>query len=138
VYDKLKHFAYYAALAATLAATPVTAQFVSSSESTETGVCPNRPPSPLIVENMDVRDAHRATLIQRMYSAGSLSSIVETGNCDCETRFPSWEPAVEYYLENYAMLENRHEIQSRTSHYRRVINDSRDQAREVCRGQGNW
>jgi len=41
-------------------------------------------------------------------------------------------------LENYAMLENRHEIQSRTSHYRRVINDSRDQAREVCRGQGNW
>lgn len=112
------------------------AQMVTTGEATE--VCPDRPGDPAIIENMDFREAHRTVLLQRMYTAVSYQNITETGDCSCDNRFPSWEPVVTYYLENYAMIEDRHEIYAAQDPYDEVVNTTRRQVREICVAAGNW
>lgn len=112
------------------------AQMVTTEGATE--VCPERPGDPAIIENMDFREAHRTVLLQRMYTAVSYQNIAETGDCSCDNRFPSWEPVVTYYLENYAMIEDRHEVYAAQDPYDEVVNTTRRQVREICVAAGNW
>lgn len=112
------------------------AQFVPTLDS-QPRVCPDQPPQPDWMENADVRDAHKVILVQQMYRAQGLRAVVESGDCTCSTRFPSWEHASGYYLENYAGLD-RHEILARTSEYSRIANELRLQAKDICEAQGNW
>lgn len=115
---------------------PAIAQMVTTEEATE--ICPERPGEPAIIENMDFREAHRTLLLQRMYTAVSFQEIVETGDCSCDKRFPPWEPVVTYYLENYAMIEDRHEIYAAQDPYDDAVNATRRQVREICVAAGNW
>jgi len=112
------------------------AQFVPTLDS-EPRVCPDQPPRPDWMENAHVRDAHKNILVQQMYRAQGLNAVVDTGDCSCETRFPSWDAVSEYYFENYAGLD-RHEILERTSEYSRTANELRFAAKSICEEQGNW
>ncbi len=100
--------------------------------------CADRPNRPEIVEDMPFREAHRGILIQRLYAANALESVVEGDDCSCETRFPEWDGAVEQYLELYAGIEDRHEIRTLTSEFTRAINDYRKLAQPICEEVGNW
>lgn len=114
------------------------AQLVPKPETEEFSFCPSRPGEPLVISNMDVKEAHKSILLQRMYLALSFHTIVSTGVCSCENRFPSWEPIVEYYLENYAHLEDRHEVYAATDTYDESIRTNRIRAREICVARGHW
>lgn len=115
---------------------PAAAQFVPTLDP-EPRVCPDRPPRPDWMENAHVRDAHKNILVQQMYRAQGLNAVVETGDCSCETRFPSWSAVSDYYFENYAGLD-RHEILERTSDYSGTANELRPTARAICEEQENW
>ncbi len=130
----MKTFLIFAALI--ISPIQAVAQFVPTLDSAPR-VCPDQPPQPDWMENADIRDAHKVILVQVMYRAQSMQAIVETGDCSCETRFPSWEDASEYYLENYADLD-RHEILARTSDYLRTASELRRIAMPICKAVGNW
>lgn len=112
------------------------AQLVTPSEGGQ--VCANKPDEPVIIQNMDTRESHRVRLLQRMYTATAFADIVEAGECTCERRFPSWEPVVDYYLQNYAKLEDRHDIYAAREPYDDVVNQTRTDARTICVEAGNW
>lgn len=114
------------------------AQSVSDSINNDYAFCADRPDRPMIVEDMPFREAHRGILIQRMYAASALTSVVEDQDCSCDTRFPSWDATVEQYLELYAGIEDRHEILALTSDFRRTASDMRRLARPICVEVGNW
>lgn len=108
-------------------------------EAVETGeVCPNRPSEPAIIADMDVRESHKRILVQRMYRAAAFQNIVDTGLCTCEARFPGWDVAVDYYLENYSRIDDQYEVQQITKTYRTSIAANRAKVRELCEAQGNW
>ena len=108
-------------------------------EAVETSeVCPNRPSEPEIIADLDVRESHKRILVQRMYRAAAFQDIVDTGRCTCEVRFPSWDVAVDYYLENYSRIDDQYEVQQATKTYRSSIAANRAKVRELCQTQGNW
>ena len=108
-------------------------------EAVETSeVCPNRSSEPEIIADLDVRESHKRILVQRMYRAAAFQDIVDTGRCTCEVRFPSWDVAVDYYLENYSRIDDQYEVQQITKTYRLSIAANRAKVRELCQTQGNW
>ena len=108
-------------------------------EAVETSeVCPNRPSEPEIIADLDVRESHKRILVQRMYRAAAFQDIVDTGRCTCEVRFPSWDVAVDYYLENYSRIDDQYEVQQITKTYRTSIAANRAKVSELCEAQGNW
>ena len=111
------------------------AQFVPTLDG-KPRACPNRPAEPAWF-NGNVRNAHKVILVQQMYRAQSLRAVVESGECSCDTRFPSWDGANAYFQANYSDLD-RHDILDRTSEYRRTADEYRLDARDICRRQGNW
>lgn len=112
------------------------AQMVTAPETEQ--ICPDRPPEPELLENMTVREVHRKLLVQNMYYAYRSQLVVESGECTCENRFPSWEPVVKYYLENYARLEDRWDIDAAQEPYEDAKEAYREQLREICVAQNNW
>lgn len=118
-------------------ASSVSAQLVTTPESVPE-ICPDRPPEPPLLENMDFRESVRKILVQRMYRAASFQTIVDTGECTCAHRFPSWDTAVNYYLANYARLQEQWDIQETTKGYRDSISRNRPAVREICIAQNNW
>jgi hypothetical protein len=132
----MKKIRLVAILSATFAPALGLAQMVSTPEQPE--ICPERPGEPEIIANMDFRDSHKTRLLQRMYVARSFELIVDQQNCTCDNRFPSWEPVVNYYLEHYAGIEDRHEIYAAQDPYDDAVNARRSEARELCVAAGNW
>ncbi|MCV6825970.1 MULTISPECIES: hypothetical protein [Rhodobacterales] len=113
------------------------AQFIPTLGSDTPRVCPDQPAQPEWIENIEPREAHTGHLVQMMYRAQGLQAVAEAGSCSCETRFPSWDKAQEYYFEHYSALE-RFEVQQRTSEYRRAANDARKIAQPICELENNW
>lgn len=127
------------ALALAVTAPPTaTAQFVPTLGSDTPRICPEQPPRPDWIENINFRDADKAILVQEMYRAQSMQAVADTGDCSCETRYPRWDAAEAYYFENYALLKERWPLMERTSEYRRTANEYRRIAIPICREQGNW
>ena len=54
------------------------------------------------MENIALRDAYQRVLVQDIYRAQNMERIVETGSCDCATRFPTWDSAEGTFRENHA------------------------------------
>lgn len=127
----------YAVLSASMSLPTVSAaQMVSSGQTSE--ICPGRPNEPPIIQNMPVQEAYRTLLLQAMYSAYRYELVVQTGTCSCENRFPSWEPVVEYYLENYARLEDEWDVMDAQRPYDAAKRLHREPHRTICVQQGNW
>jgi hypothetical protein len=75
--------------------------------------------------------------LQDIYRAQNLERIVETGRCDCETRFPSWEAAEAEFRERYAS-DARWKMLQASDGYNRRANTARPAAQAICEATGNW
>jgi|TARA_Y100001933_G_scaffold173278_1_gene171635 hypothetical protein len=100
-------------------------------------VCPDQPPEPQWMQDIDVRESHKRLLIQQIYRAQSMQRIVEAQSCECPTRYPSWAAAERVYVERFASSEYW-EIVEATSQYRRQANELRRKAMPICEAAGNW
>jgi len=52
----------------------------------EPDVCPDQPPEPQWMKDIDVRESHKRLLFQQIYRAQSMQRIVEAQSCECPTR----------------------------------------------------
>jgi hypothetical protein len=100
-------------------------------------VCPERPNEPDWMENIALRDAYQRVLVQDIYRAQNMERVVETGSCDCATRFPTWDTAEGTFRENHAEAD-RSEMLQASDYYNRRANDLRPQAQAICEATGNW
>jgi hypothetical protein len=100
-------------------------------------VCPDRPAEPNWMQEIPLRQAYQRVLVQDIYRAQNLERIVEIGNCDCATRFPSWDAAEAVFRELYASDE-RWEMLEASDAYNRRANDVRLEAKAICETAGNW
>ena len=100
-------------------------------------VCPDRPAEPLWMQEIPLRQAYQRVLVQDIYRAQNLERIVQTGSCDCEIRFPSWDAAEAVFRESYANNE-RWELLQASDAYNRRANAARPEARAICDAAGNW
>ncbi|MGK7756067.1 hypothetical protein [Roseovarius sp. C03] len=100
-------------------------------------VCPDQPPEPEWIQDIDVRESHKRLLIQQIYRAQSMQRIVEAQSCECPTRYPSWEAAESVFGEQFA--ESKYwDIVEATSEYRRQAYELRREAMPICEAAGNW
>ncbi|MTH66234.1 MULTISPECIES: hypothetical protein [Paracoccaceae] len=100
-------------------------------------ICPDRPAEPVWMQEIPVRQVYHRVLVQDIYRAQNLERIVETGSCDCATRFPSWEAAEGVFQERYASDE-RWEMLQASEGYNRRANSARPEAQAICEAAGNW
>lgn len=100
-------------------------------------VCPDRPDEPLWMQEIPLRQVYHRVLVQDIYRAQNLERVVETGSCDCDTRFPSWEAAEAVFRERYA-TDERWEMLQASEGYNRRANAARPEARAICDAAGNW
>jgi hypothetical protein len=100
-------------------------------------VCPDRPEEPLWMQEIPLRQVYHRVLVQDIYRAQNLERIVETGSCDCATRFPSWEAAEGVFRERYASDE-RWEMLQASEGYNHRANAARPEAQVICEAAGNW
>ena len=100
-------------------------------------VCPDQPPEPEWMQNINVRESYKRLLIQQIYRAQSMERVVDSQNCNCPTRYPAWENAVRFYTERYASSEYWDVVEA-TSEYRRQANELRRAAMPICEAAGNW
>jgi len=89
------------------------------------------------MKNIPLRQAYQRVLVQDIYRAQNLERIVEAGNCDCETRSPSWEAAEAEFHEQHASDE-RWKILEASDAYNQRANDVRLEAKAICETAGNW
>tara|TARA_R110002094_G_scaffold216250_1_gene187097 strand:- start:76 stop:486 length:411 start_codon:yes stop_codon:yes gene_type:complete len=100
-------------------------------------VCPDRPAEPVWMQEIPLRQAYQRVLVQDIYRAQNLERVVEIGNCDCATRFPSWDAAEAVFRESYASDERWEMLQSSDAYNRRA-NAARPAAQAICDAAGNW
>ena len=100
-------------------------------------VCPDRPAEPVWMQEIPLRQAYQRVLVQDIYRTQNLERIVESGNCDCEIRFPSWDAAEGVFREQHASDE-RWEMLEASDAYNRRANDVRLEAKAICKATGNW
>ena len=100
-------------------------------------VCPDRPAEPLWMQEIPLRQAYQRVLVQDIYRAQNLERVVEIGNCDCATRFPSWDAAEAVFRERYPSDE-RWEMLQASDAYNRRANAARPAAKAICEAARNW
>jgi hypothetical protein len=135
---RARHPLALTALTLSLAAAPAVADrnLVPSLERSF-DVCPDRPAEPLWMQEIPLSQVYHRVLVQDIYRAQNLERVVETGRCDCETRFPSWEAAEAVFRERYASNE-RWEMLQASEGYNRRANAARPAAQAICEAAGNW
>lgn len=100
-------------------------------------VCPGRPNEPDWMQNIALRDAYQRVLVQDIYRAQNMERIVETGSCDCATRFPTWNTAEDIFRQNHSDADRSGMLQESDT-YNRLANDLRPEAQAICEAAGNW
>ncbi|GGO61740.1 hypothetical protein SAMN05444398_1183 [Roseovarius pacificus] len=89
------------------------------------------------MQNIPLRQAYQRVLVQDIYRAENLERIVETGECACETRFPSWNEAEAIFSEYHESAE-RWEMLQASDGYNRRANAARPAAKAICEAADNW
>lgn len=100
-------------------------------------VCPDRPTEPVWMQEIPLRQAYQRVLVQDIYRAQNLERVVESGSCECETRFPSWDAAEAVFREVHASDE-RWEMLEASDDYNRRASEVRLEAKAICEAAGNW
>ena len=100
-------------------------------------VCLDRPAEPDWMQDIALREAYKRVLVQDIYRAQNLERVVETGTCDCETRFPSWDAAEAIFLERFANAE-RWEMLDASDALNRRASAVRAEAMAICEAADNW
>jgi len=101
------------------------------------GCLPRTPNEPGWMDNIALRDAYQRVLVQDIYRAQNMERVVETGSCDCATRFPSWGKAEDTFRQSHADAD-RSEMLQASDFYNRCANELRSQAQAICEAAGNW
>ena len=100
-------------------------------------ICPDQPPEPAWMQNIEVRESHNRLLVQQIYRAQSMQRIVEAKECTCATRYPSWDAAQAVFYERFGGAEYWDVVEA-TSEFRREANVLRLEAMPICQAEGNW
>ncbi|WP_300063846.1 hypothetical protein [uncultured Roseobacter sp.] len=100
-------------------------------------VCVDRPAEPDWMQNITLREAYKRVLVQDIYRAQNLERVVEEGNCDCSTRFATWDAAEALFFERFADAE-RWEMLEASDDYNRRASAARPEAMTICQAAGNW
>ena len=100
-------------------------------------ICNDRPARPTWMDEINPREAYKALTLMDLYELRAWEQIVETGNCGCAVRFPSWEDASEEFDEKH-LLDSAAEHTTAQRDIRRQRNDLRLAVQEICEAQGNW
>jgi hypothetical protein len=100
-------------------------------------ICNERPARPTWMDEINPREAYKALTLMDLYELRAWEQIVETGNCACDVRFPSWEDASEEFDEEH-LLDSAAEHTTAQRDIRRQRNDLRLAVQEICEAQGNW
>ncbi|MEM7670808.1 MAG: hypothetical protein AAF317_17050 [Pseudomonadota bacterium] len=132
-----KSFVQLAILAAFIAVPAVADRDLVPSLENAPDVCVDRPAEPDWMQNIAPRDAYRRVLVQDIYRAQNLVRVVEEDNCDCDTRFPSWDTAETVFFDRFANAE-RWEMLEASDEFNRRANAARPEAMAICEAAGNW
>lgn len=134
----MRNFVASACFLALNFATPATVERnLAPKLANEPDVCPEQPPEPEWMQNIEVRESYKRLLVQQIYRAESMQRIVAAQSCECHTRYPSWDAAEMVYFEAYAASEYREMVEA-TSEFRRLANKLRLEAMPICEAAGNW
>ncbi|MEM9360358.1 MAG: hypothetical protein AAGB04_29620 [Pseudomonadota bacterium] len=63
--------------------------------------CRSRPAEPEWMAELPSRERYKRLVIQTIYRAQGVERVVEAQECSCETRFPTWDNAVQHFNDNY-------------------------------------
>lgn len=99
--------------------------------------CQDRPPEPEWMAELPSRERYKRLVIQTIYRAQGAERVVEAQNCDCETRFPTWDTAVQHFNDNYLGGDRSALREAEEEHFDRY-NELRSAARDLCEAVGNW
>lgn len=99
--------------------------------------CQDRPLEPAWMTELPSREKYKRLVIQTIYRAQGLERVVEAQDCSCETRFPSWDTAVQHFNDNY-LGGDRNALREAEEHHLDRFNELRTTARELCEAEGNW
>ncbi|MGO4916007.1 hypothetical protein [Pseudogemmobacter sp. W21_MBD1_M6] len=100
-------------------------------------ICNDRPARPTWMDDINPREAYKATALMELYEIRTWEAIMATGDCGCDVRFPAWDSVDGEYHEAYAGY-----TQAEHSALRRdwiaMRKQLEPQVREICEAQGNW
>jgi hypothetical protein len=100
-------------------------------------ICNDRPARPTWMDEVQPREAYKATTVMELYEIRSWEAIAESGDCGCDVQFPSWDASNTEYQQSYSGL-----TQAEHSALRQALIEERKQleptVREICEAQGNW
>lgn len=126
-------------LAATIGLLPALASaegLVPTMES-EFDFCQDRPVEPEWMSELPSRERYKRLVIQTIYRAQGLERVVAAEECSCETRYPSWDTAVQHFNDNYLGGDRNALREAEEEHFDRFT-DLRSTARSLCEAEGNW
>ncbi|MEO1638645.1 MAG: hypothetical protein AAFU41_05300 [Pseudomonadota bacterium] len=132
-----KSFVQLALLTAFLTAPALAERDLVPSLDNAPDICLDRPSEPDWMQNIALREAYKRVLVQDIYRAQNLERVVEVGNCDCDTRLPSWDAAEAVFFERFASAE-RWEMLEASDDLNRRANAVRPEAMAICEAADNW
>jgi hypothetical protein len=100
-------------------------------------ICNDRPTRPTWMAEVHPREAYKALAAMELYELRAWQAILDTDDCGCAVRFPSWDAASAEYEERFATSTQAEHTQARLA----IRNDQNQIARDVqdiCEAQGNW
>ena len=99
--------------------------------------CQSRPAEPEWMAELPSRERYKRLVIQTIYQAQGVERVVEAQECSCDTRFPSWDTAVQHFNDHSPGGDRTALREAEEEHFDRY-NDLRSAARELCEAEGNW
>ncbi|MFN3844307.1 MAG: hypothetical protein ACK4RZ_00615 [Paracoccaceae bacterium] len=100
-------------------------------------ICNERPARPTWMDEVHVREAYKALTLMRLYELRSWESIMASGDCGCDFRFPSWDAASAEYEEGFATSTQAEHTQVQLALREKQSQITRD-VQDICEAQGNW
>ena len=100
-------------------------------------ICNERPARPTWMDEIHPREAYKALTLMRLHELRAWESIMASGDCGCDIRFPAWEAASEEYDKRFSMITQAEHTQARLA-LRDQQNQSARQVQDLCEAQGNW
>jgi len=100
-------------------------------------ICNDRPARPTWMDEVHPRDSYKALTLMRLYELRAWESIMTSGDCGCDARFPAWEAASEEYEKRFSMITQAEHTQARLA-LRGHQNQIARQVQDLCEAQGNW
>ena len=100
-------------------------------------ICNDRPARPTWMDEVHPREAYKANTVMELYEIRAWETIIVSGDCGCDVRFPTWDVSNTEYQQSYSGL-----AQAEHSALRRELIEKRKQleftVRKICEAQGNW